>query len=193
MAIKIHIPTPLRSFVDGKDEVVVESASVSNMGDLLQQLVGDYSGLKKHLYNERNELRSFINIYLNDEDIRYQGNLSCKVKDGDTVALIPSIAGGSASGTAFASSKKRKEQAKPMPSQERKEGRKKGFPMKNEEDALSVDELRRYDRHIILPEVGLEGQTRLKNSSALLIGAGGLGSPLALYLAAAGCGTNWHC
>ncbi len=57
----------------------------------------------------------------------------------------------------------------------------------NKED-LTVDELRRYDRHIILPEVGLHGQSKLKNSSALLIGAGGLGSPLALYLAAAGVG-----
>ncbi len=94
MAIKIHIPTPLRGFVDGKDEVVVDAKNVSNMGELLLKLIQEYKSLEKNLYNEKKELRKFINIYLNDEDIRYHGMLSCLVKDGDTVFLVPSIAGG---------------------------------------------------------------------------------------------------
>ena len=147
MAIKIYIPTPLRGFVGDRDQISIESAD--NMGELLGKLIGEHQELKKHLYTEDDKLRNYINIYHNDEDIRYKGSLSCKLEDGDKISIVPSIAGGT---------------------------------------NLTPDELRRYDRHILLPNVGVKGQQKLKDSSVLLIGAGGLGSPLALYLAAAGVG-----
>jgi sulfur-carrier protein adenylyltransferase/sulfurtransferase len=156
MPTKIHIPTPLRPFTGKRDVVEVDGATV---GELLNGLTSEYEGLKKHLYNEDGRLRSFVNIYLNDEDIRYLEKEQTKVKPGDTLSIIPSVAGGTGA-TA----------APPLP-------------------ALSAEEIKRYSRHLILPEVGMQGQKKLKAASVLCIGAGGLGSPVAMYLTAAGVGT----
>jgi adenylyltransferase/sulfurtransferase len=156
MPTKIHIPTPLRPFTGKQDVVEVDGATV---GELLAALTSRHEGLKKHLYNDEGKLRSFVNIYLNDEDIRYLQKEGTPVKPGDSVSIIPSVAGGSGAATASA-----------LPS-------------------LDADEIRRYSRHLILPEVGVEGQKKLKAARVLCIGAGGLGSPAAMYLAAAGVGT----
>ena len=156
MATKILIPTPLRPFTDKKDAVEAEGKTV---GELLTDLTTKHSGLKAHLYNDQGKLRSFVNIYVNDEDIRYLQKEQTPLKAGDTVSIIPSVAGGEPTAEAPAT----------LPE-------------------LTKDEFKRYSRHLILPEVGLDGQKRLKAASVLLIGAGGLGSPLALYLAAAGVG-----
>jgi adenylyltransferase/sulfurtransferase len=158
MATKILIPTPLRPFTDKKDAVDVEGKTV---GELLADLTTKHSGLKAHLYNDQGKLRSFVNIYINDEDIRYLQKEQTPVKAGDTVSIIPSVAGGEPT-TAEAPSR--------LPE-------------------LTKDDYRRYSRHLILPEVGVEGQQKLKAAKVLCIGAGGLGSPVALYLAAAGVGT----
>ena len=91
MATKILIPTPLRPFTDKKDAVEVEGKTV---GELLADLTAKHSGLKAHLYNAEGKLRSFVNIYVNDEDIRYLQKEQTEIKAGDTVSIIPSVAGG---------------------------------------------------------------------------------------------------
>lgn len=152
---KILIPTPLRQFVGKRDSVEVAGATV---GDVLAALTSEHADLRRHLYSDEGKLRSFVNIYLNDEDIRYLRKDQTPVSEADTISIVPSIAGGATVET-------------PAP------------PV-----ALSKDEVLRYSRHLIMPEVAMEGQLKLKSASVLLVGAGGLGSPLALYLAAAGVG-----
>jgi adenylyltransferase/sulfurtransferase len=158
MATKIMIPTPLRPFTDRKDAVEAEGKTV---GELLADLTTRHSGLKNHLYNAEGKLRSFVNVYVNDEDIRYLQKEQTPVNAGDTVSIIPSVAGGAPT-TAEAPA---------------------ALP------ELTKDDFRRYSRHLILPEVGVLGQQKLKAAKILCIGAGGLGSPVAMYLAAAGVGT----
>lgn len=91
MANDVLIPTPLRVYVDKRDVVQVEGNTV---GELLEDLTDQYSDLKKHLYNEDGRLRSFVNIYLNDDDIRYLDKEATVVKNGDTISIVPSVAGG---------------------------------------------------------------------------------------------------
>jgi adenylyltransferase/sulfurtransferase len=152
---KILIPTPLRPYTDKQDTVDALGATV---GELLADLTRRHAGLKAHLYNDQGKLRSFVNVYVNDEDIRYLQKEQTPVAAGDTVSIIPSVAGGAPT-------------------------------IAEELPALSNDEVKRYSRHLIMPEVGVEGQRKLKAAKVLCIGAGGLGSPASMYLAAAGVGT----
>jgi sulfur-carrier protein adenylyltransferase/sulfurtransferase len=153
---KILIPTPLRQYVDKRDSVELSGGTV---GEVLAALTSQYADLKRHLYNDEGRLRSFVNVYVNDEDIRYLSKDSTPVKDGDTISIVPSIAGGSA-----------------------------GVATAPDRATLNKDEILRYSRHLIMPEVGMEGQLKLKQAKILLVGTGGLGAPLGLYLAAAGVG-----
>ena len=91
MAPRILIPTPLRPYTDKKDAVLAEGATV---GELLSDLTRRHEGLKAHLYNEQGKLRSFVNVYLNDEDIRYLQKEQTPVSAADTLSIIPSVAGG---------------------------------------------------------------------------------------------------
>lgn len=89
---KILIPTPLRQFTDGKDTVEVSGA---NIGEVLNALTNDvHPTLRNNLFTPEGKLRSFVNIYVNDEDIRYLDKDATEVKDSDTVSIVPSIAGG---------------------------------------------------------------------------------------------------
>ena len=88
---KILIPTPLRQYVDKRDSVELPGGTV---GDVLGALTSQYSDLKRQLYNDEGRLRSFVNVYLNDEDIRYLSKEATPVSDGDTISIVPSIAGG---------------------------------------------------------------------------------------------------
>ncbi len=97
MATKILIPTPLRPYTDKRDAVEAEGATI---GELLADLTRRHSGLKAHLYNEQGKLRSFVNVYLNDEDIRYLQKEQTPVSAGDTISIIPSVAGGHDKGDA---------------------------------------------------------------------------------------------
>jgi sulfur-carrier protein adenylyltransferase/sulfurtransferase len=155
MAHRILIPTPLRPFAGKNDVVEVEGTTV---GDALKGLVGQYGDLRRHLYNDDGRLRSFVNIYVNDEDIRHLEREQTALKAGDTISIVPSVAGGS------------------------------GAAVREAED-LTRDEVQRYSRHLIMPEVGVEGQRKLKAARVLCVGAGGLGAPASMYLAAAGVGT----
>ncbi|MDQ3346564.1 MAG: molybdopterin-synthase adenylyltransferase MoeB [Acidobacteriota bacterium] len=156
MAHRILIPTPLRPFAGRQDVVEIDGGTV---GEILQALVARYGELKKHLYNEDGKLRSFVNIYVNDEDIRHLDREKTPLKAGDTVSIVPSVAGGI------------------------------DAVVQREGEELSRDEVQRYSRHLIMPEVGMEGQRKLKAARVLCIGAGGLGAPATMYLAAAGVGT----
>lgn len=159
MAVKVIIPTPLRVYAAKKDSAEVAANTV---GEALGGLTNQFAELRKHLFTDDGKLRSFVNVYLNDEDIRYMAKEATPVKDGDVVSIVPSIAGGSAA----------TQTANPRPPA----------------TSLSNEEILRYSRHLIMPEVGMEGQLKLKNAKVLLIGTGGLGAPLGLYLAAAGVG-----
>jgi adenylyltransferase/sulfurtransferase len=90
--MKIHIPTPLRQYTGGQQTVTVGGATV---GEALQQLTTNHSELRNHLYTGEGKLRSFVNIYLNDDDIRYLPEKEAtKTGDSDELTIIPSIAGG---------------------------------------------------------------------------------------------------
>ena len=91
MSVHILIPTALRNYTGGSDSVTVEAGTV---GEALDALTSKYTDLKKHLYNDEGALRHFVNIYVNDEDIRYAGKNATPVKDGDVLSIVPSIAGG---------------------------------------------------------------------------------------------------
>ena len=129
------------------------------VGQVLDGLLATHTGLKRHLLQDDGRLRNFVSLYLNETDIRHLSSTATPVRQGDVLTIVPSIAGGSPAA------------APPGPA------------------ALSHAEMLRYSRHLLLPEVGVAGQRKLKAARVLTIGAGGLGSPLSLYLAAAGVGT----
>jgi adenylyltransferase/sulfurtransferase len=151
------IPTALRPYADNKDSIDVPG---ENVDEAMNALIRNFPDLRKHLFTEDGKVRNFVNIYINDDDIRYLDNGNSRVKDGDVICLVPSVAGGA-----------------PI-----------GIFSQTPDIQLTKAETERYSRHLIMPEVGMDGQKKLKASSALLIGMGGLGSPLGLYLAAAGVG-----
>ncbi|MDQ2937996.1 MAG: ThiF family adenylyltransferase, partial [Acidobacteriota bacterium] len=157
MAVTINIPTALRQFTGGSSRLEVEATTA---GEALDRLTSVHTELRRHLYDNKNVLRSFVNVYLNDDDIRHQSGADTPIKDGDTLMIVPSIAGGITTESQVAPA----------------------LPL------LSNDEVARYSRHLSLPEVGLQGQRRLKAASVLMIGTGGLGAPTGMYLAAAGVG-----
>ena len=157
MPVIVRIPTPLRPFTAQQAVVHVEGATV---GQVLDRLTREYVDLKPHLFAPDGSLRSFVNVYLNDEDVRYLDRERTSVSAADTLSIVPSVAGGT---DAVAP-------AVELP-------------------ALSREEVQRYSRHLIMPEIGVEGQKRHKAARVLCVGAGGLGSPASLYLAAAGVGT----
>src|SRR5215207_3370015 len=155
MPVTVSIPTPLRSFTGGDDSIVLTGDTV---GQVLDGLLARHAGLKRHLMQEDGRLRSFVNLYLNETDIRHLASTQTPVRSGDVLTIVPSIAGGA--------------------------------PAAGETKLpLSHAEMLRYSRHLLLPEVGVSGQRKLKAARVLTVGAGGLGSPLSLYLAAAGVGT----
>ncbi|HUK87120.1 MAG TPA: MoaD/ThiS family protein [Terriglobales bacterium] len=89
--MKILIPTPLRPYAEKKDLVEVGGRTVD---EGLSQLTSRYPDLRRHLYGEEGKLRAFVNVYVNDDDIRYLNQEHTPVQDGDTLSIVPSIAGG---------------------------------------------------------------------------------------------------
>lgn len=267
MPVAIRIPTPLRTFSKGRDVVSVEGASLR---EALTGLENECPGIGARILDARGDVRRFVNLFVNDTDIRTLSGLESPVKDGDSISIVPAIAGGALTAqelmsqlrqkvtevTPAAVDEERKADSGAMlidvrekdeheqgaipgahhiprgflelrienlvPDRSRKiiaycaggnrsllaaeslqrmgyekvtsmaggfnrwknEGREYKVPR-----ALSAAEQRRYSRHLLIPEVGEAGQIKLLDSKVLLIGAGGIGSPAAFYLAAAGVGT----
>src|SRR5207248_11577177 len=121
---KILIPTPLRPYTDKQDAV---DASGATVGELLADLTRKHAGLKAHLFNEQGRLRSFVNIYVNDEDIRYLQKEQTPVSSCDTVSIIPSVAGGETA----------------------EDVRTVRIQLDRDLPQLTNDEIKRYSRHLI--------------------------------------------
>jgi adenylyltransferase/sulfurtransferase len=90
--MKILVPSPLRQYAGKQSAVDVQAATVE---EALNALTSSYPDLRRHLYSDEGKLRAFVNLYLNDEDIRYLQHDQTAVKDSDTLSIVPSIAGGS--------------------------------------------------------------------------------------------------
>src|SRR5258706_8035495 len=145
MPVTINIPTPLRQFAAGQSEIQVEATTA---GEALDQLTATHAELRKHLFNDQNTLRNFVNVYVNDEDIRHTDGPNTPVKEGDTILIVPSIAGGSVAQV----DNLRAEDAgiiREPASQVNNLRYDAPLPM------LSNEEVARYSRHLIMPEVGM--------------------------------------
>jgi molybdopterin/thiamine biosynthesis adenylyltransferase/rhodanese-related sulfurtransferase/molybdopterin converting factor small subunit len=156
----VIIPTPLRKFTNNTARLQVGAGTIK---DTVKELTTNFPELKKHLLDEQGKIRSFVNIFIGNDDIRDLQQEQTAVKEDTVISIVPAIAGGSPDGAS-------------------------GNPATNG-SVFSKEELARYNRHIIIPEFGFEAQKKLKAAKVLVIGSGGLGSPVLLYLAAAGVGT----
>jgi adenylyltransferase/sulfurtransferase len=145
MSVEVRIPSPLKSLTGGKD--VIQSKG-STVGEVIQEVISAYPQLRERLCDEKGDVRRFINIFLNNEDIRFKENLDTPVNDGDGLSIIPAIAGGAGSPL-----------VQDIPGQ--------GYSFQS---------------------AGIEDEG-LRKGKAFILGAGGLGSPAALFLASAGIGT----
>src|SRR5256712_6866690 len=133
--VRVIIPTALRQYAANHDAVEVEAASVEQaLGDLVSQ----FDQLRRHLYADDGRLRNFVNVYVNEEDIRYLEKAATPLKEGDTISIVPSIAGGSFSLMDRLGAKR--------------------------QDVLMPAEIKRYSPHLILPEAGMAGPFKTQHS-----------------------------
>src|SRR2546425_3165676 len=145
-AVRIIIPTALRQYAANHDAVEVEAQSVEQaLGDLVDR----FSQLRRHLYADDGRLRNFVNVYVNEEDIRYLETDGTPLEEGDIISIVPSIAGGSFSLMDRLGAKRK--------------------------DVLMPAEIKRYSRHLILPEVGMAGPVKIKKAAPPDLRAGGGG------------------
>ena len=91
MSITVRIPTPLRRVTDGQDKVSVEGSSINQ---IIGSLDSQYPGIKERLCDEQGELRNFVNIYVNGEDVRFLQGIDSATKEGDEISIVPAVAGG---------------------------------------------------------------------------------------------------
>ncbi len=91
MGVMVRIPTPLRRMTHGADKVELD---VDDLSQMIERLESDYPGFKERLLDEEGELRYFVNIYVNGEDIRFDQGLKTSIKSGDEISIVPAVAGG---------------------------------------------------------------------------------------------------
>src|SRR5688572_22310476 len=173
MAVSVYIPSPFRWLTQNREHVSVDG---SNVGEVLDALNSRYPGFDNLVYDSEREIPSHINIYVNNREIHELSGTATEVQDGDQVAVIPAMAGGTDDGGSTNGAAPATNSATPGAEQK-------------QSMALSAEEAMRYSRHMIMTQVGSVGQRKLRNAKVLIIGAGGLGSPVAIYLALAGVGT----
>jgi len=174
----VIIPTPLRKFTNNTARLQVGAGTIQ---DTVRELTVNFPDLKKHLLDESGNIRSYVNIFIGNDDIRDLQQENSAVKEDAVISIVPAIAGGSPDSPGSAHSPNGNS-TNPAP----------GSAPKNNGPAAPLftkEELARYNRHIIIPGFGMEAQQKLKAAKVLVIGSGGLGSPVLLYLAAAGVGT----
>lgn len=159
MSATVLIPTTLRSFTERTSEIELDGGTVE---ELVRSLVERFPDIKKALFEADGTPRAFVNFFVDGVNASSLDGFKTAVKDGAEVMLIPAIAGGAVEDSVVPDERKEK---------------------------LTNDEITRYSRHLLLKEVGVSGQKKLKAAKVLIVGLGGLGTPLAQYLAAAGVGT----
>ncbi len=155
----VIVPSPLRRYTEGQSRVQVDGSTVSEAIDNLEQ---QYPGLKSRLCDESGQIKPYINVFVNGEEIRAMQGIGTALGEKDEVSIVPAMAGGSNS----------------------------HVKVWNEDrvETLTNYDKTRYDRQMMIEGWGEEGQAKLKTSSVFIAGAGGLGSPVSIYLAIAGVG-----
>ena len=157
MQTTVYISATLRGFVNKQAKLEAQGNTVR---EVLEQIQNEYPDSKNVLFDEEGNLRQFVTVYLNDST----AELDASLKEGDTLLLLPAIAGGAPTESVISDERRK-------------------------EVALDNAEIERFNKHLMLREVGVKGQKRIKAAKVLIIGLGALGSPVVQYLAAAGVGT----
>src|SRR5256885_3925209 len=142
MPISVYIPTPFRRLTGNRQHVLVEGG---NVGEVLANVEAQYPGFRSMIFGSGEELPAHINIYVNKQEIGSLDGIETKVSDGDEVAVIPAMAGGSDDDATAEPARKRV-------------------------GALTPEQVNRYSRHIIMPQVGPSGQSKIMESSVLIVG-----------------------
>lgn len=161
MQISVYVSATLRSFVNRNAKIEIEGNTVQ---EILERLQDEYPESKKAFFEEDGILRPFVSVYVNDVNVSKKSEWGTSVREGDQILLLPAIAGGA-----------------PVESVISDERRK--------EVSLDDSEIERFNKHLMLRDIGVKGQKRIKAAKVLIIGLGSLGSPVLQYLAAAGIGT----
>ena len=98
MSVRVRVPTPLRKFTQGVDEVDAQGTTIRS---IVEDLEKNYPGIKDRICDESGKVRRFVNVYVNGDDIRFLQNLETSLKEGDNISIVPAIAGGASTGIGF--------------------------------------------------------------------------------------------